>query len=114
MGGVGIFAAMETFAEKVAVAVFVTAFMRANSSSWCRLLPSKRRVFQATRFHGYRILSFHDGPENPPTSMLFGPKAMATKLYQLSPPEDLALGMMLVRPCPLFKDGLITVFWSRI
>lgn len=31
--------------------------------------------------------TFDDGPQNPPTSVLFGPKFMATKIYQLSPPE---------------------------
>ncbi|CAI0553899.1 unnamed protein product [Linum tenue] len=44
--------------------------------------------------------SFHNGPENPPTSMLFGPKLMSTKLYQLSPPEPPEL-LLFPSPFPV-------------
>ncbi|CAI0553904.1 unnamed protein product [Linum tenue] len=102
MGGVAISVAMEIFAEKVSVAVYVAAIMPAPHPGVGYSFPReeclKRMDFMDSHF------SFHNGPENPPTSMLFGPKLMSTKLYQLSPPEDLTLGMMLIRPCPLFND----------
>lgn len=31
--------------------------------------------------------AYDDGPEKPPTTLLFGYNFMASKLYQLSPPE---------------------------
>ena len=31
--------------------------------------------------------TFDRGPNNPPTSVIFGPEYLAAKLYQLSPPE---------------------------
>ncbi|CAI0429525.1 unnamed protein product [Linum tenue] len=83
MGGVGISAAMEKFAEKVAVAVFVTAFMPAPHPGVGYSLPREEGFFASPSSSSF----VKDGPENPPTSMLFGPKAMATKFYQLSPPE---------------------------
>ncbi|KAJ0039482.1 hypothetical protein Pint_28138 [Pistacia integerrima] len=49
--------------------------------------------------------TFEDGPNNQPTSILFGPNFMASKLYQLSPPkQDLTLAVLLARPHPMFKD----------
>ncbi|XP_043712797.1 salicylic acid-binding protein 2-like [Telopea speciosissima] len=47
---------------------------------------------------------FEDGPDNPPTPILFGPECLASKLYQLCPPEDLTLAKMLVRPLSLYGD----------
>ncbi|CAI0553895.1 unnamed protein product [Linum tenue] len=104
MGGVGISAAMEKFAEKVAVAVFEAAMMPAPHPGVGYSLENFMQCLKQMDFMDSQF-SFHDGPENPPTSVLFGPKAMSTKLYQLSPPEDLTLGMMLIRPCPLFNDA---------
>ncbi|KAJ6366946.1 hypothetical protein OIU77_003347 [Salix suchowensis] len=46
---------------------------------------------------------FDDGPDNPPTSLLFGLDYMSKQLYQLSPPEDLTLAMLLLRPHPMFN-----------
>ncbi|XP_057961792.1 methyl jasmonate esterase 1-like [Malania oleifera] len=45
---------------------------------------------------------FDDDPHNPPTSILFGPDFLSSKLYHLSPPEDLTLAKMLVRPERLY------------
>ncbi|CAI0554243.1 unnamed protein product [Linum tenue] len=104
MGCVGISAAMEKFAEKVAGAVFVAAMMPAPHPVTLNYTENFMQCLKQMDFMDSQF-SFHDGPENPPTSVLFGPKAMSTKLYQLSPPEDLTLGMMLIRPCPLFNDA---------
>ncbi|KAL4644943.1 hypothetical protein ACB092_02G200500 [Castanea dentata] len=51
--------------------------------------------------------TFDQGPINPPTPWLFGSNFMATKLYQLSPPEDLTLAMSLVRPFCLYGDDAL-------
>ncbi|URD95636.1 Polyneuridine-aldehyde esterase [Musa troglodytarum] len=46
--------------------------------------------------------------ERGPTSMLFGPEFLS-KLYKLSPPEDLTLAMTLARPSSFFLEDLGSV-----
>ncbi|CAI9758777.1 unnamed protein product [Fraxinus pennsylvanica] len=43
-------------------------------------------------------LTFENGVDKLPTSLLFGPKFLSSQLYLLSPPEDLALANLLMRP----------------
>ncbi|XP_044351720.1 probable esterase PIR7A [Triticum aestivum] len=45
-----------------------------------------------------------DDPQRPCKTFLLGPEYMAQRLYQLSPPEDLTLATMLVRPSRQFVD----------
>ncbi|KAG8384457.1 hypothetical protein BUALT_Bualt04G0119800 [Buddleja alternifolia] len=45
-------------------------------------------------------------PKQPLTSMFFGPNFVASKLYQLSSSEDVALAKMLLRPSSLFLEDL--------
>ncbi|KAB1998219.1 hypothetical protein ES319_D12G074200v1 [Gossypium barbadense] len=47
---------------------------------------------------------FHNGLDKPPTSACLGPNFMASKFYQLSPPEDLTLALTLVRHVGFFND----------
>ncbi|KAM7490601.1 hypothetical protein LguiA_033522 [Lonicera macranthoides] len=101
MGGVAISVAMEKFPRKIRVAVFVTAYMHGPDLTFQRI--------QDTFKPGLADLSeieyeYANGPKNPPTSFLFGPKYMSSTMYQLSPPEDLTLAKLLVRPCPSFQD----------
>ncbi|KAM7516582.1 hypothetical protein LguiA_006165 [Lonicera macranthoides] len=49
---------------------------------------------------------YDQGPDKPPTSFHFGTDYMLSKMYHLSPPEDLALASLLVRPCPAFPDPI--------
>ncbi|KAK0603077.1 hypothetical protein LWI29_001154 [Acer saccharum] len=56
------------------------------------------------------VFTFGNGPNNQSTSLLFGPDYMFSKLYQLSPPEDLTLAVLLVRPCPLYNDEAM---WNK-
>ncbi|KAF5961246.1 hypothetical protein HYC85_002455 [Camellia sinensis] len=53
-----------------------------------------------TKFESYGT------PEMPLTSMLFGPKILASKLYQLCPIQDFTLATILVRPGSLFLEDL--------
>ncbi|POO02718.1 Methyl esterase [Trema orientale] len=50
--------------------------------------------------------TFDYGPENPPTSAIFGPNYMAAKMYQCCQTEDLELGKMMLRPSGLFLEDL--------
>ncbi|KAL1809877.1 hypothetical protein ACET3Z_026867 [Daucus carota] len=81
MGGVALSVAMERFPEKVSVAVEKNIDSNMDSQ-----------------------VMFDDGLDKRPTSFLFGPKMLESKVYQLTPPEDLTLATMLVRPHPTNTD----------
>ncbi|XP_059594412.1 methyl jasmonate esterase 1 [Vitis vinifera] len=83
LGGVSVSVAMERFPQKISVGVFVAALMPGPDLN----LPTVLQEY-----------TFDRGPNNPPTSVIFGPEYLAAKLYQLSPPEDLMLATMLMRP----------------
>ncbi|CAK7339437.1 unnamed protein product [Dovyalis caffra] len=48
---------------------------------------------------------FRNGPDNPPTTLVLGPKYMASRFYHLSPPEDLMLATLLLRPFPIYSSS---------
>ncbi|KAM7506977.1 hypothetical protein LguiA_017430 [Lonicera macranthoides] len=101
MGGVAISVAMEKFPRKIAVAVFVTAFMHGPN------LTMKQIQYEwkpGSAEPGEIEFWYTNGSNNPPTSFLFGPKYISNTMYQLSPPEDLSLASTLARPCPSFHD----------
>ncbi|CAN1228501.1 Methyl jasmonate esterase 1 [Linum grandiflorum] len=105
MGGLGIsVAAMERFPDKVCVGVFVSATMPSPHPGLPYSALMQKQVFNRIDYMDNQF-SYDDGPDNPPTTVLLGRTAMSTKLYQLSPAEDLTLGMMLIRPVGLFKDS---------
>lgn len=101
MGGVVISLAMERFPEKIAVAVFVAAITYGPELSVETVYEEYGRRLDSSMDTKY---AFDDGPEKPPTSFLFGYNFMASKLYQLSPPEDLTLASYLARPLRMFPD----------
>ncbi|KAK4841074.1 hypothetical protein QYF36_024961 [Acer negundo] len=107
MGGYWISAAMESFPEKVSVAVFCTACMPSLEFSHATLSAEFDR-----RLDSYMdtMFTFGNGPNNQPTSLLFGPDFMSSKLYQLSAPEDLTLAVLLARPVPLYNDETM---WNK-
>ncbi|CAI0553878.1 unnamed protein product [Linum tenue] len=82
-GGYVISLVMEMFPQKVLVAVFVTAEM--PNLVFCR----GRKFFNRTPAEALMDsqVRFADGPDSPPTSAIFGPRHMATSLYQESPPQ---------------------------
>ncbi|CAN1332977.1 Methylesterase 10 [Linum perenne] len=51
-------------------------------------------------------VNFADGPENPPTSALFGPCHMAQSVYQNCQIQDQELGKLLIRETGLFVKDL--------
>ncbi|KAF7848962.1 hypothetical protein BT93_L1389 [Corymbia citriodora subsp. variegata] len=101
VGGIVISMAMERFPERIAVAVFVSAFMYGPELSVTSVIAEYARILDSYMDTEY---AFDDGPEKPPTTLLFGYNFMASKLYQLSPTEDLTLASYLARPIRLFSD----------
>ncbi|TXG47776.1 hypothetical protein EZV62_027070 [Acer yangbiense] len=101
MGGYCISAAMESFPHKVSVAVFCTAFMPSPDLTFTTLSAESNRRIDSLMD---TVITFANGPNNQPTSVLFGPDCMLSKFYQLSPPEDLTLALLLARPHPMYND----------
>ncbi|XP_057541724.1 salicylic acid-binding protein 2-like isoform X1 [Amaranthus tricolor] len=107
LGGFNIAVAMEMFPHKIEVAVFLAAFMPDS-----RHTPSFIFEKFMARIQGQEDFwldtEFKEGdgdPKETPTTMLFGLKFLS-KLYHLSPLEDLELGISLIRPSSLFLHDL--------
>ncbi|KAB5547756.1 hypothetical protein DKX38_011162 [Salix brachista] len=130
MGGLCNSVAMERFPEKISCAVFAAAIMPGPDLSFTTASEEFKdsygveiasllsfvsvlngdidfgNIFQYVRQMNSFMDSqyiFDKGPNNPPTSLLFGPDCMSIQMYQLSPTEDLTLAMLLLRPHPLFS-----------
>ncbi|KAL4644942.1 hypothetical protein ACB092_02G200400 [Castanea dentata] len=104
-GGACISVAMEKFPEKVSVAVYATALMFGPDLNFCAVNDEFYRRFDSLMDSQF---TFDQGPNNPPVTGLFSFNVMASKLYQLSPLEDLTLAMSLVRPFRLYgHDALL-------
>ncbi|KAL5061507.1 hypothetical protein RYX36_023244 [Vicia faba] len=101
IGGVSASVAMEKFPHKISVAVFVTAYVLSQNLTYPTIQQEEAR--RTTNLMDSKFF-FFDGPDKPATARLPGPKFLASRLYQLSPPEDLTLALSLVRPDPLYND----------
>ncbi|KAF8041280.1 hypothetical protein BT93_A0023 [Corymbia citriodora subsp. variegata] len=104
-GGAVLSMAMERFPEKIAVAVFAAAFMPGPELPFHSIFEEHSRRLDYDMVPQYR---FDDGPDKPPTYILFEDDFLASKLYQLSPPEDVTLASYLKRPFPLYPDQIKT------
>ncbi|CAN6699154.1 unnamed protein product [Malus baccata var. baccata] len=103
LGGAVISIFMERFPQKIAAAVFVTAVMYGPTLNFS---AAYAEVIKGFDFMDSQYI-YDNGTNNPATSLLFGPKVMATSLYQLSPPQDLNLALSLVRPFPIYNYDVI-------
>ncbi|PIN16135.1 putative hydrolase/acyltransferase (alpha/beta hydrolase superfamily) [Handroanthus impetiginosus] len=102
MGGICISLAMEMFPKKIAVAVFVTAFMPGPDLP---VLAANAEYQRQVDSYMDSQFEFANGVDKPPSSIVFGPEFMASHLYQLSPPEDLTLATLLVRPVGSYGEA---------
>ncbi|XP_050205318.1 methyl jasmonate esterase 1-like [Mercurialis annua] len=106
-GGLGVSVSMERFSDQISAAVFAAATMPGPELSYSAVIEEYSRRIKLDSSVKDSKLTFGDGPNNPPTARLFGPKTMSTYLYQLSPLEDQMLGMMLIRPFPIFSKETV-------
>ncbi|KAL3722221.1 hypothetical protein ACJRO7_034572 [Eucalyptus globulus] len=107
LGGLNLALAADRFPDKISVAVFLAAFMPDTAHRPSHVLEE----YCARALEGAWLdTSFTPigKPDKPLTSMFFGPDFLSSKLYQLSPLEDLELGKILVRPGSLFLEDLST------
>lgn len=94
-GGACISLAMEKFPQKIAVAVFVSAFMPCLGFDMDSVYEKYKRSMEF-----YMDCKFVYGENGQIISTLFGPDYMSTRIFQLCPPEDLELALALIRPLP--------------
>ncbi|XP_042429209.1 methylesterase 1-like [Zingiber officinale] len=105
LGGLNIAFAMDRFPHKVAVGVFVTAFLPDTVHPPSFVYNKVQLEDPTLPFWLDTQFGTVGDKENGPLSMLFGPKFVSL-LYNRSPPEDSALAMKLVRPSSLFAKEL--------
>ncbi|TMW85600.1 hypothetical protein EJD97_022863 [Solanum chilense] len=99
-GGLAISKAMETFPEKISVAVFLSGLMPGPNINATTVYT--KAINAVITQLGTRV-TYDNGPTNPPTTVILGPQYLATNIYQLSPIEDLTLATTLVRPFYLYR-----------
>lgn len=87
-GGMSVALAAEAFPDKVAAAVFVTAFLPDCTNP-------RSHVIEKLTLTDW-MDSVTDAEHDPP-SVFLGPEFLREKLYQLSPPEDYTLSQSLAR-----------------
>ncbi|KAK4477434.1 hypothetical protein RD792_016655 [Penstemon davidsonii] len=102
MGGLCISIAMEMFPQKIAVAIFIAAFMPSPHVDVHAIFEESNK-YQGS-FMDSEFSFKEEGQDKQPTSIVFGSKFLSTTMYQLSPPEDLTLAFMLARPTRLYGD----------
>ncbi|TVU19089.1 hypothetical protein EJB05_35221, partial [Eragrostis curvula] len=103
-GGYSVALAAERFPEKVAAAVFVTASMPAVGRPMA-VTSDKLLAFVGPDFFLDSKELEQENPEIKGKPFIFGPNSMTQRLYHLSPPEDLTLGLMLIRPANTFTTN---------
>ncbi|CAN4112283.1 unnamed protein product [Withania somnifera] len=104
-GGMANSKAMETFPEKISVAVFLNAIMPGPSIN-ATTVYTKAVSEVITQLDNH--VTYDNGPMNPPTTFVLGPKFLATNIYQLSPNKDLVLANTLVRPTFIHRAEDVT------
>ncbi|KAK6258465.1 Alpha/beta hydrolase fold-1 - like 10 [Theobroma cacao] len=107
LGAVNLALAMDELPHKISVGVFLTAFMPDTTHQPSYVIDKSLAEFPQDMLLDNQFATI-DSPENPFTITLWawGPKFLASNLYQLSPVEDLELAKALVRPGSLFVSDL--------
>ncbi|KAJ6419947.1 hypothetical protein OIU84_029963 [Salix udensis] len=105
LGGMNVAHAAEKFPNKIAVAVFVTAFMPDTTHKPSFVMDQHNERIPAEAGLDNQYFPFSTS-QRQLTAILFGPKFLSLKLYQLSPPEDLEQARTLIRPVSLFLHDL--------
>ncbi|KAL0322010.1 UNVERIFIED_CONTAM: Salicylic acid-binding protein 2 [Sesamum calycinum] len=105
LGGMNIALAMEKYPEKIKVAVFLTAVMPDCKHDPSYVLKQSMEVKGDDDWLDAEFKPYGP-PEENLVSAFFGPDFTANKLYNHCSPEDVALGIMLARPCCMFVHDL--------
>ncbi|CAI8588805.1 unnamed protein product [Vicia faba] len=101
-GGIDISMAMELFPKKIAVAVFVASIVPSPDLGFVTI---RKEFPQRSNFNLESKIIFDNSSNNKSNgSIIHEPQFLASNMYQLSPPEDLSLAMLLRRPTRTFGD----------
>lgn len=101
LAGLNLAVAIDRFPDKVSLAVFLAAFMPDTIHKPSYVLEQYIEKMPA---QGWMDTQFRECGSI--TTMFFGPQFLSSKLYQLSPMEDLELAKVLIRPGSLFVEDL--------
>ncbi|CAL1386294.1 unnamed protein product [Linum trigynum] len=104
LAGPSLCIAMERFPEKISVAVFVAANMLGPDLTY-KMADQKYAELSPTADPMDSEVIYGNGPNEPPTAFLPGPKYLEKHTYRCSPSQDLELGITLVRPSPAWDAG---------
>ncbi|KAL6526193.1 Salicylic acid-binding protein 2 [Orobanche minor] len=105
LGGLNLGLAMEMYPDKISAAVFLAAFMPDCLHPPSYVLDQYNERTPAEEWLDTEFLPFGT-PDEPLTSMFFGPEFVRSKLYHQCSPEDAELAKMLLRPSSLFREEL--------
>ncbi|XP_047251078.1 methyl jasmonate esterase 1-like [Capsicum annuum] len=84
-GGFAVSKAMETFPEKISAAVFLSGLMPGPTLNASTVYTEA--INAVITQPGTRV-TYNTGLTNPPTTIILGPRYLATNVYQLSPIEQ--------------------------
>ncbi|KAF7828766.1 salicylic acid-binding protein 2-like [Senna tora] len=101
LGGLNLALATDLFPHKIALSVFLTAFMPDTSHAPSYVI---QQYIERTPAENWLDTQFNDNGKI--SVMLFGPKFLSSKLYQLCSIEDVELAKALIRPSSLFVEDL--------
>ncbi|MQM05901.1 hypothetical protein Taro_038715 [Colocasia esculenta] len=105
-GGLSVSVAAERFPEKVSAVVFLAAFMPDTSLRPSYVMEEYLKKFPLP-WMDTQVSPLNRGANKEPiASFLFGPKFTSSRLYQLCPPQDITLGLSLMRVGSLFLEDL--------
>lgn len=105
LGGFNLALAMDRFPGKVAVGVFLTAYMPDTTNVPSYILDQSLKGVPQENYLDTQFISA-GSPENPLSVVLFGPNFNSSLLYQNCPIEDIELANTVKRPGSLFQDNL--------
>ncbi|KAG2318774.1 hypothetical protein Bca52824_011987 [Brassica carinata] len=97
-GGACMSYAMEMFPTKISKAVFISAAMLVNGQSTIDLF--NQQLGLSDLMQQAHIFLYANGKKNPPTAVDFDGSLLRDFLFNQSPPKDLALASVSMRPFP--------------
>eukprot|EP00253_Pinus_taeda_P013225 PITA_13225 len=104
-GGLNLTYTMEQFPQKIAAAVFVTAFMPVSGTTPLQFMD---QVYQRNQTWGDTEFKYGDeGQPSRPTSFKFGSNFAQEYLYDKSPSQDITLAGTLLRNSPALDEEVV-------
>ncbi|GLJ06214.1 hypothetical protein SUGI_0033530 [Cryptomeria japonica] len=103
-GGFNLSFTMERFPDRIAAAVFVTAFMPLSGTTFSDVITE---VASIVGDFGDSTYYYGNGKENPATSFRFGTQFTRHFLSQNSPSWDLTLWESLEKKSPIWQEPLL-------